>query len=65
MSLVFYFQHLLIDVNECSARTDQCQQVCQNTIGSYVCSCNSGFILDVDGRTCDGILKFFKISAHI
>ena len=43
------------DINECTAGTHQCEQVCQNTVGSYTCACNSGFVLDSDGRSCDGI----------
>ena len=53
---------LLADINECSEETHQCTQNCNNTIGSYVCSCNSGFIIDVDGRTCDGeMVDYFII----
>ena len=40
------------DINECTANTDGCQQVCTNTAGSFVCSCNSGYTLSSDGRTC-------------
>ena len=46
--------HIIADVDECSEETDECTQNCDNTIGSYVCSCNDGFIIDVDRRTCDG-----------
>ena len=46
--------HIIADVDECSEGTDECTQNCDNTIGSYVCSCNDGFIIDVDRRTCDG-----------
>ena len=38
--------------------------MCTNTNGSYVCSCNDGYILNDDGLTCDGIImhisNFFK-----
>ena len=30
--------------------------MCNNTIGSFICSCNDGFLLAGDGRTCDGRL---------
>ena len=41
------------DIDECAADTDGCDQVCTNTPGSFECSCNSGFSLSTDGRTCD------------
>ena len=31
------------DNDECSMGTDLCQQNCNNTLGSYECSCNSGY----------------------
>ena len=48
------------DVDECTEGTHQCQQVCQNTIGSYTCGCNDGFILDTDGRSCNGKNSFLS-----
>ena len=42
------------DIDECVEGSHQCAQICNNTIGSYTCSCNSGFIINVDGKTCDG-----------
>ena len=30
------------DVDECSADTDNCTQNCENTDGSFACSCNDG-----------------------
>lgn len=43
-----------LDIDECSLGTHTCSQNCQDTQGSFTCSCNSGFELDVDGRTCNG-----------
>lgn len=43
-----------IDVNECATNNGNCTTVCTNTIGSYMCSCVTGYVLDVDGSTCDG-----------
>ena len=42
------------DVDECSEGTDICNQVCTNTIGSYKCSCNVGYELGLDKKTCVG-----------
>jgi len=41
-------------VDECQAQLDACDQNCHNTVGSYTCSCNSGYILDSDRVSCDG-----------
>ena len=48
------FYHFL-DVDECAAATDNncdANAVCENTIGSFTCTCNTGF--DGDGVTCTG-----------
>ena len=42
------------DINECSGGSHGCSQICTNTIGSYTCSCNSGYRLGSNGRTCIG-----------
>ena len=31
------------DINECAIGTDLCEQMCNNTIGSYECSCMDGY----------------------
>ena len=48
-----------IDIDECSAETDDCDQICTNTAGSYTCSCNSGYISGDGGRTCNGVLAWY------
>ena len=42
-------------MNECEEVND-CQQICENTVGSYICSCNEGFTLADDNRTCIGMI---------
>lgn len=52
---VLYYCNVLIDVDECALGSDNmCAQNCQNTVGSYTCSCNTGYTLSSDGYTCDG-----------
>ena len=43
------------DINECNG-DHECDQVCNNTFGSYLCSCDDGYLLQSDGRTCEGKL---------
>ena len=42
------------DINECTEGSASCPQMCINTISSYICSCNTGYRLASDGRTCNG-----------
>lgn len=42
------------DVNECETNKGGCEHTCNNTYGSYVCSCSVGYILSGDGKTCFG-----------
>ena len=46
------FNIYIIDINECTANTDGCAQVCNNTAGSYQCSCHSGYSLSSNERSC-------------
>ena len=46
--------HISADINECIIGTDRCSQKCQNTLGSYTCSCDSGYRLSSDGWICNG-----------
>lgn len=52
--------NLSTDVNECSASPSVCHvnASCQNNVGSYVCSCNTGFT--GDGKTCTGKIAPFS-----
>ena len=47
---------IFIDINECAIGTSGCSQLCNNTIGSYVCACNPGYQLSYDNKTCSGEL---------
>ena len=43
-----------LDENECLTGDDFCAQNCSNTVGSYTCTCNTGYTLNSDGYTCNG-----------
>lgn len=42
----------LSDVNECEQIPSPCKFACQNTDGSFICSCPIGFVLNPDGVSC-------------
>ena len=47
----------LLDVDECSLNNGNCQQSCHNSVGSYRCTCASGYTLMADGRSCAGNIR--------
>ena len=47
-----------LDINECTLMTDSCQHECINTVGSYICDCNVGYMLNPNGLYCTGEHKF-------
>ena len=43
------------DIDECDTNNGGCEQVCTNSVGSFMCSCNSGYIINSDDSSmCDG-----------
>jgi len=55
---------LLLDINECE-NMFPCDQLCANTIGSYECSCNGGYMLN--GSLCYGqyICQLYSVIWHV
>jgi hypothetical protein len=43
------------DVNECAVKNGGCEHFCTNTVGSYQCSCKSGFTLSADMTSCEDV----------
>ena len=52
-------QTFVIDIDECASKSHDCNMfaTCSNTMGSYTCTCNSGY--QGDGRQCIGIFVYF------
>lgn len=52
---ILMFENMILkDINECTEGTHGCQHLCENTVGSFYCKCNPGYILDSDGKSCYG-----------
>ena len=39
-------------MNECLDDNGGCEQICNNSEGSYSCNCNDGYSADLDGTGC-------------
>ena len=50
------------DHDECATSLHGCQHKCNNLNGSFFCSCNAGFVLNKDNKTCSGRYIFFLLS---
>ena len=46
-----------LDIDECTEGTDRCAQNCHNNVGSYTCTCNTGYRLNANGYGCDGTIE--------
>jgi len=59
--VVFFFQ---IDIHECDLMMDNCDQnaECSNTIGSFSCICNTGFMGSGAEGNCS---KYSYVCLHI
>ncbi|XP_032993534.1 epidermal growth factor-like protein 7 isoform X2 [Lacerta agilis] len=44
-----------IDVDECAGGRHGCSHTCHNVVGSYHCTCQQGYELGADGRTCEAL----------
>ena len=42
---ILFFAIIITDINECDTNNGNCDQICENSQGSYQCECHSGFSL--------------------
>ncbi|KAK0080201.1 hypothetical protein PV325_000299 [Microctonus aethiopoides] len=43
---------MCIDIDECKENIHNCEQICVNIPGSFICDCKNGFTLDIGNKTC-------------
>ena len=51
---IFLHDFICTDINECEDGISGCQHICKNTFGSFDCSCNPGYTLNSDNKSCIG-----------
>lgn len=49
--MIDWLYALFLDINECDG-SNECEQTCHNTVGSYTCSCDAGYTSK--GNDCEG-----------
>ena len=50
-----HFPHtLFLDVDECATNNGGCNHTCANKQGTFQCSCDAGYSLDANNKTCSG-----------
>ena len=54
MCIIHKHDFICVDINECQTDNGGCTQTCDNTDGSYQCSCWKGYELNDDNHTCVG-----------
>ena len=54
MQQLFFLLFFPSDIDECEQGSDGCEHNCNNTVGSFFCSCNTGYVLTMDGQNCTG-----------
>ena len=47
-----YMYFMPTDIDECEL--GYCNHFCNNTVGSFICSCQDGYALQDDNRICVG-----------
>lgn len=52
--LCVYCLSSLSDINECNSNNGNCDQNCINQPGTYHCTCNTGYTLSSNLRSCIG-----------
>lgn len=58
--MIFHFDKVCEDINECLEMSNQCAFRCHNVPGSFRCICPYGYALAPDGRHCQGNIFYYS-----
>ncbi|PIK39832.1 putative fibrillin-1 [Apostichopus japonicus] len=51
LTITSIIDHSTVDADECAAKPEPCEQICDNILGGYACSCRKGYSLSLDDST--------------
>ena len=58
IALTIYLYIFFADIDECNITNGGCEHICYNSVGSYLCSCYSGYSLQLfNGHNCSGFTQ--------
>ena len=57
------YSHNILDVDECLNKPCDVNATCNNTVGSFICKCISGYT--GNGRTCSGESNFSDFAQYL
>ena len=60
---IFKTDIFIPDIDECDADNGDCDHLCENTDGSYTCSCRDGYSLGNDDHSCIGKEELYMLSS--
>ena len=63
MYVQYYF--MFIDVIDCVNGSNLCEQICNELVGGYSCSCEDGYKLKNDNVSCEGMYVYVMHILHI
>ena len=50
-----------LDIDECqNSQSHNCEQICINLPGTFLCDCRDGYNLNADAHSCDGEMFALK-----
>ena len=59
--VMVYFEISHVDIDECAIGAHECQQHCQNLPGGFSCYCDTGYLLQDNGKDCESETIFFNV----
>jgi len=64
-SILLLLSQQTVDIDECEMDPTLCEQICNNTVGSYECKCEDGYQLVAGTNQCAGNMPSATVTTPI
>ena len=64
-SIILLLSQQTVDIDECEMDPTLCEQICNNTVGSYECKCEDGYRLVAGTNRCAGNMPSATVTTPI